>query len=1020
MSSQNQLPQRQHTATAPNQASSAVRQSSSDDASRRQKNWKLIVDPLLVNLSSSAGQSKTAPQKVFRTEGIASGYPPVLQVRDPRTRPTPNWPIPEALDLAVPKFKIDSNYVGTPPAVEVSITNLNDNVNCQFLSDIIKKFGESEDLQIFYHPKNQKHLGMAKLTFESPKAAKMCVEKLNQTSIMGKIVNVFLDPFAREINKCYENAVNPPPPPPVIANYEADPHVIHLESSRVFPFRPTVFNSDQGLSEGWSDNNRHYPVTHSSRSSSPVRESLDSRIESLFRHRVSGKSCLGEVGGFTGSAPFDVNDFHRDSPGINHRFDKLDLHQSRMPSGSLYKVINNNNTNTSNSNSYYSNRPMRSPVKDDRNKSRRELNDKNRSENDDGYYASKSSSRNYINHRNRGKYLNVDVMDQVISELAEIIKKDLKKKMIESTGFSHFESWWDENESRSREENKNSVNIQSKDNNEAPVTIDTVEKIMSVIQKNMQEATARSSHSYGGGGLGLGGIRRQMPSFKRKPVFKNEDDWDEEGDKRADSDDEITNDVKNRVKHPVSDSDSSETSDDDSEYEVRLPRNRKLVSSRSPSKSSISSSSSRSSSRASSSSSSSASSSSDGASASDISDSEHELVKNKEQHAQKTSKLDANILDRNICDSRSDIVSSSDEHDIEKSPQVSLEEKKSDDKIVQDDSINKTSDDEAALALIALSCGDTFGSTVNNDTSQEENFSGTDNDDSENANRSSISFDHSYALPSKQEAIAIDSTIDSVIRGSLAEVQLDNDSNQGMANVDHLYSRGTKTAANKKLKKPLISDDDDIKEIAVASEWRKAKKKQASKIVPIDSPPVISSPPAPLFRKRTREQEDDILHDCLKNGIDEEDLQFLKQSFENHLEDESGWLNDTHWVPCPPTLVSPPKKKRKATDARVHVTGCARTEGFYKLNIQEKRQHSYCANPPGQEKEKDDTKPVRARGIVGQTSSREARSNQRRLLTVADSAWSDLLKFNQLQVRLALFSCFFAFISPFFVRLTVP
>ena len=39
------------------------------------------------------------------------------------------------------------------------------------------------------------------------------------------------------------------------------------------------------------------------------------------------------------------------------------------------------------------------------------------------------------------------VLEKVITELKEIIKKDICKKMIEMTAFKSFESWWDENES---------------------------------------------------------------------------------------------------------------------------------------------------------------------------------------------------------------------------------------------------------------------------------------------------------------------------------------------------------------------------------------------------------------------------------------------------------------------------------------------------------------------------------------------------------------------------------------------
>lgn len=79
----------------------------------------------------------------------------------------------------------------------MSIKNLNDNINKSFLEDMLKKYGVVEEAVIFYHPKSKKHLGLAKLMFESTKSAKLCVEKLNQTSVMGNIISVFLDPFGK-------------------------------------------------------------------------------------------------------------------------------------------------------------------------------------------------------------------------------------------------------------------------------------------------------------------------------------------------------------------------------------------------------------------------------------------------------------------------------------------------------------------------------------------------------------------------------------------------------------------------------------------------------------------------------------------------------------------------------------------------------------------------------------------------------------------------------------------------------
>ena len=61
----------------------------------------------------------------------------------------------------------------------------------------MRKYGQWEELQIFYHPKTNKHLGLARVVFEEVKQAKACVEKLNQTSVMGKPLRVFHDPFGK-------------------------------------------------------------------------------------------------------------------------------------------------------------------------------------------------------------------------------------------------------------------------------------------------------------------------------------------------------------------------------------------------------------------------------------------------------------------------------------------------------------------------------------------------------------------------------------------------------------------------------------------------------------------------------------------------------------------------------------------------------------------------------------------------------------------------------------------------------
>jgi hypothetical protein len=42
------------------------------------------------------------------------------------------------IQLFLSMFQIDSNYVGVPPAVEVTISNLNDNIDKGFLFDMVR------------------------------------------------------------------------------------------------------------------------------------------------------------------------------------------------------------------------------------------------------------------------------------------------------------------------------------------------------------------------------------------------------------------------------------------------------------------------------------------------------------------------------------------------------------------------------------------------------------------------------------------------------------------------------------------------------------------------------------------------------------------------------------------------------------------------------------------------------------------------------------------------------------------
>ncbi|XP_046740317.1 histone-lysine N-methyltransferase SETD1 isoform X2 [Diprion similis] len=175
----------------------AQKEAVTGQVAQKLRNYKLLVDPFLVKGAS----------KLYRYDGIVPGdptYPPV-QLRDPRSQLTRIWTRLEQLDLPVPRFKIDSNYCGEPPPLEVTFCHLNDNIDRSFLTDMVHKFGLIEELTIYYHPLTNKHLGIARVIFEATKASKACVEKLNNTSVMGKVLRVFLDPFGDECKKIYED-----------------------------------------------------------------------------------------------------------------------------------------------------------------------------------------------------------------------------------------------------------------------------------------------------------------------------------------------------------------------------------------------------------------------------------------------------------------------------------------------------------------------------------------------------------------------------------------------------------------------------------------------------------------------------------------------------------------------------------------------------------------------------------------------------------------------------------------------
>ncbi|KAL3212465.1 hypothetical protein MRX96_035961 [Rhipicephalus microplus] len=267
-----------------------------------------------------------------------------------------------------------------------------------------------------------------------------------------------------------------------------------------------------------------------------------------------------------------------------------------------------------------------------------------------------------------------------------------------------------------------------------------------------------------------------------------------------------------------------------------------------------------------------------------------------------------------------------------------------------------------------------------------------------------------------------------VVQG-VEQMDVEEDSTSTYLISDHCYCR-TQQAVQAKVEAAPVSDH------VYASAPLPVPSEPPPAPVAVTPPPIeqrlsppptaTPSPPPPVKTKSEEKEEDErrvylrpahveemnILYEFLRTGVDLEDVQYLKRSYDAMLQDEvqGYWLNDTHWKCLQgrlaayalnksvhrPTYQTRLRRKKK-DEARVHVTGCARSEGYYKMDVREKARFKQSGSAVPQLETQDPTSKAR----LAAQSSREARSNQRRLLTSFGEAEviSDLLKFNQLKFR---------------------
>lgn len=152
---------------------------------------------------------------------------------------------------------------------------------------------------------------------------------------------------------------------------------------------------------------------------------------------------------------------------------------------------------------------------------------------------------------------------------------------------------------------------------------------------------------------------------------------------------------------------------------------------------------------------------------------------------------------------------------------------------------------------------------------------------------------------------------------------------------------------------------------------------------------------------QNKSYDKDILsNEILQNGISDEDIKYLQESFNSCKKDPTlqPWISKVHWVDHPPTCDQEDEATTSMQEwVSPNETGCARSTGYRKINK--------LLQPNLRDQMKYPRSPAKAfyvknyRGTK-QSLSRDARNDQRRLSTAFETvSRSDLLKLNELKFR---------------------
>ncbi|VDK40873.1 unnamed protein product [Taenia asiatica] len=536
-----------------------------DSNSPRFRAAKLLRDPVL---------DPSCKSKVYRIDGVVVGAtcPSPTPVVDPRISPQLRMFCRKLnSDLPIPNFKFDAYFIGPCPEKEVTFSNLNDNINVKNLEQMCKEFGKIEEAKVYFHPHSQKHMGVGKVVFQSTKSAKLCVEKLDNTSKMGNIMKVELDTFGKK-RYALLNYLQDEMSRDLVSKFQSDktqslmsksavslskseevfkPDPYHRSPSKYDFLMPRPTNhgnrcSYRNNSPFWTDSQgtistssqdcvlkrsdssllkSAYDSSLSDRSMAPhsingipvpKEDPLDVRIQKLLHSTASGSPIPSK------ESKNSVDIKPQKTPLLSDTFSEKSkpaplLQSPLMPTPTLPSSVAPYSHNAKNEPQVTTKAAVArrtllpTPFDEDTKPECKPIQQTSRQP---LLQVSPKSTVDY-SHVTR---LAAETSLQFVRELRDIIRKDLERRLIEGYAFRTFDTWWESQKSREFHKDTSSSERLIKSHMESTSYQLPSAHAKTVDANSLNHRSDPSLSTSNPGGLGIfSGLRTALPKIKRKP-----------------------------------------------------------------------------------------------------------------------------------------------------------------------------------------------------------------------------------------------------------------------------------------------------------------------------------------------------------------------------------------------------------------------------------------------------------------------------------------------------------------------